>query len=155
MVGEMVAAGYWVRDEKSMRLEVVGIFIVGRGDGVGELEKSDVLENITLAEEEPLLEDIGRTVDGERLTLDEIDDLAVRRVVGEKVADDGVVVGTSDGERLVLERVATVVVFVGEADDAVDVSGIAGETALLETTGGSEGELVKLRVQYRTTHSLA
>lgn len=178
VVEEMVAAGYWVRDEKSIRLEVVGIFIVAKGDGVGELGKGDVLENITLAKEEPLLEDTGRTVDGERLTLDEIDDSEIRGVVRERVANvdgvvvgtndavrvvlkrvatvDGVLVGTNDGERVVLERGATVVVFVGESDDeAVEGSGIAGETMVLETIGGTDGELLRMRVQYNTTHSLA
>lgn len=150
-VGETVA-GTLVRDEERARLKAVGIFVDAERDGVSKMGMVDVFERMTMGndeEEEALLEHTGKTVDGERSTLDEIVDLKIRGIVGEIVANVDRVVETSDGERVVLETVATVV---GEAEDEVmEISGVAGETVVLETIGGPVGELLNWSVQYLCT----
>lgn len=102
-VGETVA-GNFVGDEERVRLEAAGIFVEADEVGVSETGIVDVLERMTLEddeEEEALLEDTGRTVDGERATLDRMVDFKVRGVVEERVANVAGVVGTSDGEMVV------------------------------------------------------
>lgn len=69
---EETVVGSLVRDEISMRLEIVAILVDAKGDCVSETGKVDVLDKMALGDEEEdeaMLENTGGTVDGERLTL--------------------------------------------------------------------------------------
>lgn len=131
-----------VIDEEKLTLDVKVRGVVGEGvmnvDGTRDGERV-VLERTELADdevEEAKLEDSVGTVDGERSTLDDNDDVKGSEVVRETVVNVDGIAWMSDEERVVLERE----VF---DDETTEINGVVEGTVVLETTVGTVGEPLK------------